>query len=373
MTSSSAETHQRPVVGVVGAGVMGTGIGQVVLEAGDEVVLHDVDRSALERAEAGIRDGLTRRALKLELDADSIDDWVDGRLTRLELTTELDELGTRSGIVIEAALEDLEVKQAIFRRLDAAAAQDALLASNTSALSIASLAMATSRPGRVLGLHFFNPAALMPLVEVVRPAATDSRAIAAAVAHVERWGKTPIVCGDTPGFVVNRVNRPYTIEALRILEAGLASVQEVDTAMREDGFPMGPFQLIDLAGVDVNLAAAQSIWEGLGRPERLRPSPIQEQLVAAGNLGRKTGLGFYHYDNGRTMGVNPAFDQMVGALAPGAIRSRILAAIDAEAAHAVDEGVATAEDIDRALKLGSGHPIGPFERRRTASSRQDAR
>jgi len=233
--------------------------------------------------------------------------------------------------------------------------------------------MSTSRPGRVLGLHFFNPAALMPLVEVVRAAATDSGAIAAAVAHVERWRKTPIVCGDTPGFVVNRVNRPYTIEALRILEAGLASVEEIDTAMREDRFPMGPFELIDLAGVDVNLAAARSIWERLGRPERLRPSPIQEQLVAANNLGRKTGLGFYHYANGRAVGVNPAFDHAAGGLAPDAVRSRILAAIDAEAARAVDEGVATAADIDRALKLGSGHPTGPFERQRTASSRHVAR
>ena len=171
------------------------------------------------------------------------------------------------------------------------------------------------------------------------------------------WGKTPVRCTDSPGFIVNRVNRPFTIEALRMLEAGEADVPTIDAAMRAAGFPMGPFELMDLIGIDVNLAAARGVYEGLGRPDRLRPSAIQEGLVAAGHLGRKTGEGFYRYDpSGQaTMAVGP--DRRAGAPLPeAAIAERIGAAIDAEARFAEAEGVATASDIELALRLGAGHP-----------------
>ena len=203
------------VIGVVGAGTMGAGIAQVALEAGHEVVLYDVDEQALETGVERVRVGLGRRAAKLELDADSIDDWVDGRLANLRTAVTLDAVAAAADIAIEAALEDLDLKRTIFGALDREAPPDALLATNTSALSVAAIAVATSRPEHVLGLHFFNPAPLMPLVEVVRGPQTDADSVKRAVALMERWGKTPVVAEDAPGFIVNRVNRPFTLEALR--------------------------------------------------------------------------------------------------------------------------------------------------------------
>jgi 3-hydroxybutyryl-CoA dehydrogenase len=364
MTSSSAEPHVPLVVGIVGAGTMGSGIAQVGLEAGDEILLHDVDEAAIARAADRIREGLTRRAAGLDLDPDTIDDWVDGRSIRLRSATTLDQLGGEADVVIEAALESLELKRTIFAALDTAAAATTILATNTSALSIAAIASATTRPQRVVGLHFFNPAPLMALVEVVAGPATDPAVVDASVALVERWGKIAVRSADRPGFIVNRVNRPFTIQALRMLEAGEATVEEIDEALRASGFPMGPFELMDLAGIDVNLAAARGIWEGLGRPDRLAPSPIQRRLVEEERLGRKAGQGFYRYENARRRAVSDEFAAAPSATSPEAIRDRILAAIGSEAHRALDEGVASASDIDTALRLGAGHPQGPFERER---------
>jgi 3-hydroxybutyryl-CoA dehydrogenase len=351
-----------PIVGVVGAGIMGSGIAQVILEAGDEVLIQDVDEAAIDRATERIRDGLARRAATLQLDPDAIDDWVDGRISRLRAATTLDQVGEEADVVIESALESLDLKQTIFRTLDTAAAPTTMLATNTSALPIAEIAAVTAWPARVLGLHFFNPAPLMALVEVVAGALTAADVADAATSLVERWGKTPVRSADAPGFIVNRVNRPFTIEALRLLEAGEASVEQIDEAIREAGFPMGPFELMDLAGLDVNLAAALGVWDGLGRPDRLRPSPIQEQLVADERLGRKTSEGFYRYEDGRRVGVSNAFVAAWSSASPDAIRERILAAIASEARRALDEGVASSADIDTALRLGANHPQGPFER-----------
>ena len=353
---------ERLVVGVVGAGTMGAGIAQLALENGHEVVLHDVDDAAIERGRARIREGLARRAARLELDADSIDEWVAGRLTSLRDAHSLDAVGAEAEVVIEAALEDLELKRTIFRALDAATGPDVMLATNTSALSVGSIATATTRPERVLGLHFFNPAPVMALVEVVRGASTDPSVIERGATLMTAWGKTPVQCADSPGFIVNRVNRPFTVEALRMLEAGIASVEAIDAALREAGFPLGPFELMDLAGVDINLAASAGIWEGLGRPDRLRPSALPERLVGEGRLGRKSGSGFYSYAGDRRGPVAPEFAGRATSVRPAEIRSRILAAIDAEARFALDEGVATEHDIDLAMRLGAGHPSGPFER-----------
>jgi 3-hydroxybutyryl-CoA dehydrogenase len=186
--------------------------------------------------------------------------------------------------------------------------------------------------------------------------------IARVTALVESWGRTAVRSTDRPGFIVNRVNRPFTIEALRIVEEGAASVEQVDDAIRSGGFPLGPFELMDLTGIDVTTAAATAIWEGLGRPERLRPSPIQAELVEAEQLGRKTGSGFYRYGDEGLHEVAERFRRPPTDLAPDAIRDRILGAIDREARLAVDEGVASRDDVDRALRLGAGHPEGPFER-----------
>jgi 3-hydroxybutyryl-CoA dehydrogenase len=351
------------LIGVVGAGTMGAGIAQVALENGHEVVIHDVDEEAIERGRARVREGLSRRAAKLELDAESIDGWVDGRLAGLREAETLAILGAEVDVAIEAAIEDLELKREIFRALDAAADADAILATNTSALSVGAIAEVTRFPRRVLGLHFFNPAPVMALVEVVLGPATDPAIADRAAALVESWGKKAVRCTDSPGFIVNRVNRPFTIEALRMLEAGEASVGTVDDAMRAAGYPMGPFELMDHIGLDVNLAAARGVWEGLGRPDRLRPSPVQERLVEAGRLGRKTGEGFYRFEEGRRGDVVQEFAALPAAsLGADQIAERIVAAVGQEAVLARDEGVATEADIDLALRLGAGHPAGPFAR-----------
>jgi 3-hydroxybutyryl-CoA dehydrogenase len=349
------------VLGIVGAGVMGAGIAQVALESGWEVVIHDVDPEAIERARERVRDGLARRAAKLDLDADTIDDWVDGRLEGMRHAHTLDGLTTEAALIVEAALEDLDLKQTIFRNLDAGAAPDAILATNTSALSISAIARAAaSHPERVIGLHFFNPVPLMALVEVVAGRDTAEAVVKRASEFVRSWGKTPVLSSDSPGFIVNRVNRPFTIEALRMLEEGAATVESIDAAMREAGFPMGPFEVMDLAGLDVNLAAARSIWEGLDQPERLRPSPIQEELVGEGRLGRKAGRGFYRYEDGRRGAVDGAFGEApVSAarqMSSSRIRERIERAVAAEARLVVEEGIADRDAIATALRLGTGYP-----------------
>jgi len=350
------------IVGIVGAGTMGAGIGQVALEAGCEVVFFDVDEAAVEAGRNRIRDGLARRASKLDLDEETTDEWVQSRLERVRDVPTVDGLADEADLVIESAMEDLALKRTIFRTLDEVAGPDVILATNTSALSVAEIAEETSRPDRVIGLHFFNPAPIMALVEVVAPPLADPEIVARAVATVTAWGKTPVVCADRPGFIVNRVNRPFTIEALRILESGAAGVTEIDEALRGGGFPMGPFELMDLTGIDITLAAATGIWEGLGRPDRLRPSPIQEALVAVGDLGRKTGQGFYRYQDGRRIGENEqlATSAPIERLSGPEIRDRILDAVANEARLAAAEGVAAPDVIDLALRLGAGHPHGPL-------------
>jgi 3-hydroxybutyryl-CoA dehydrogenase len=360
-------------VGVVGAGTMGAGIAQLAIEAGHDVFVHDVDAAAIERGRRRIRAGLERRAVRLDLDAESAEAWIDGRLERVhDAPTLADLTAADAELIVEAALEDLEAKRAIFGALDELVPAATILATNTSALSVAAIGAATRRPGRVLGLHFFNPAPVMPLVEVVVASGTDPDVADRAAAIATAWGKVAVRCTDTPGFIVNRVNRPFTLEALAILEAGGATIETIDRALRADGFPMGPFELMDLVGIDVNLAAARGIFEAsvvAGDPvaDRFRPSPIQERLVAEGRLGRKTDRGFYAYDDaGRPTGPADGFDGPTGpsGLDDAAIARRITLAIVNEAYRAVDDGVASAADVDLAMRLGASHPIGPFERAR---------
>lgn len=335
---------------------MGAGIAQLALEAGHPVAVHDPQPDAMARAADRIRAGLARRAAKLDLDADAIDDWVEGRLARLRTAPSIEGAATGAALAIEAVTEDLGIKQAIFATLDRAVGLDTILATNTSALSVAAIAGATRTPERVLGLHFFNPAPVMALVEVVLTSWTAPAIADRAGAIVEGWGKTVVRCRDAPGFIVNRVNRPFTIEALRMLERGEATVAEIDRAVRGAGYPIGPFELMDLVGLDVNLAAATGVWEGLGRPERLRPSAIQAELVAEGRLGRKAGLGFYRYAEGASPVPAAPFDGATSTLSEAAIVVRIRDAIDRERDHAIADGVATGDDIDLALRLGAGHP-----------------
>ena len=351
------------MIGVVGAGTMGAGIAQLALAAGHEVILYDVDDAAIARAQARIGDGLDRLAAKGRLDAVS----VSGALDRLREAKELDALGGEADVVVEAALEEIGLKRDIFRALDSTANGPAVLATNTSALSVTAIAEgAVKHPERVVGLHFFNPAPLMALVEVVSGERSDASALDRAEAFARGLGKTTVRCRDAPGFIVNRVNRPFTLEALRMIESGEATIGVVDEAITAAGFPMGPFALMDLVGIDVNYAVARTLWEAFDQAARFQPSPIQEILIAADHLGRKSGEGFYRYgSDGKPIG--PADDFADAAPAPGAARpdeivDRITLAIVNEAYHALGEGIATASDIGLALKLGANHPWGPFER-----------
>ena len=360
-------SESRAIVGIVGAGTMGAGIAQLALEGGWTVTLTDAKPEAVAAARARIRDGLTRRAAKAEPNERARQAWIEERLGRLGEAPSAAAVAGDAHLVIEAALEDLDLKRAIFRELDTAAPPDTILATNTSALSVSRIAEGARRPERVLGLHFFNPAPLLPLVEVVAAERTAEDVVARAIAIVEGWDRTAIRSSDSPGFIVNRVNRPFTLEPLRLLRAGLASIQTIEAALEEAGFPMGPFRLMDLIGIDINLAAARGLFEGFARAPRFRPSPIQEELVAMRRLGRKTGEGFYRYD-GTGAPIEPAAgfagpprtQPGVPALHGPAIAERVVLAIVNEAYRALGDRVATADDIDRAMRLGASHPFGPF-------------
>ena len=282
----------RPIrtVGIVGLGTMGAGIAQVCIQAGVPVVGRELTPELAERARSGLAARLERSVEKGKLTGAERDE----ALSRLTLTTELAELAGCE-LVIEAALEDVHVKHGVFRELEVLVAADALLATNTSALSVTRLAAATARPERVVGLHFFNPAPVLPLVEVVRTELVSDDAYATALAFVERLGKTAVACRDTPGFVVNRILVPVLNDAVRVLDEGTAGAEDIDRAMvAGTGWPIGPLALIDLIGVDVQVHASEALWEAYREPRFAAPPRLQ-RMLDAGHLGRKSGRGFYPY------------------------------------------------------------------------------
>lgn len=284
------DPHGFHTVGVCGAGTMGAGIAQVCATAGFAVVLYDAFPEVLPRARARIEQDTERLVQRGRLDAAGR----DAALRRLRTTATLEDLAG-CDLVVEAAPEDLNLKKDLFRRL-AAVAPQAILATNTSSLSVAEIAAAAGTPQRVAGLHFFNPAPVMALVEVVRAPQTDPQVVDRLVAFARALGKTPIVARDSPGFVVNRVNRPFYSEGLRLVGEGLADCATVDRAAREaGGFRMGPFELMDLVGIDVGYAVSQSFHQAFFGEPRFRPHPLQREMVVSGLLGRKTGRGFYEY------------------------------------------------------------------------------
>jgi len=346
------------VVGIVGAGTMGSGIAQVCLAAGQQVRLHDLDPAAALAAQARVRDGLDRWVAKGRMSAEARDAAMD----RLELVDELGAAATQADLVIEAAAEDAVVKGRIFAALDAVAGPEVVLATNTSSLSVEACALATRRPERVIGLHFFNPAPLMELVEVVGATRTAAPTSELALDFVASLGKTAVYCSDAPGFIVNRVGRAFVIEAVRMLEAGEGSVARIDAALEAAGYPMGPFRLIDLIGLDVDLAIDRILFEAFDEAERFAPPGLQAGLVQARLLGRKSGRGFYAYsDDGSTAPALEAGGEG-SALSDVQIVERLELAIINEAYRAVEEGVASPPDVDIAMRLGAGHPHGPFER-----------
>jgi 3-hydroxybutyryl-CoA dehydrogenase len=350
-------------LGVVGAGTMGGGIAQVGAQQGMDVVVCDVSAELVESGLGRIRASLQRNVERGRFSQDEAN-AISGRI---QTTTDFGQMRD-ADCVIEAAFESIEVKRRVFQALDEHLKDGAVLASNTSSLSITEIGASTRRPEWVVGMHFFNPVPAMALVEVIRGRSTSPEAMDRATAIARELGKTPVRCEDTPGFIVNRIVRPFYNEALRILQEGLTTHDTIDELMRDQGFRMGPFQLMDLIGNDVNFAVTESIYEGLFQEPRFRPSYVQQRLVQSGNLGQKTGRGWYDYSAGVDAAVPvPArsgespFPGLRDSEDVAAIPARIVALIVNEAAFALMEGLATPADIDAAVKLGANYPRGPLE------------
>jgi 3-hydroxybutyryl-CoA dehydrogenase len=348
-----ADAGTKVVVGVVGAGAMGRGIAQVASTAGHRVILGDLDTLAVARARESIRGTLDRDVAKQRLDRASADEAFGRICSAGELSSGMEAFAP-CGLVIEAIVEQLEAKRALFGALEAAVSPDCLLATNTSSLSIAAIGAACARAERVVGVHFFNPAPVMPLVEIV-PAITTAPERARWVrALVDGWGKRTVVATDTPGFIVNRVARPFYGESLRMLEEGIADVATIDWAMREiGGFRMGPFELMDFIGNDVNYAVTSSVFESFFYDPRYRPALTQRRLVEAGLLGRKRERGYYDYRTGAPAPV-PREDRALGQ----EIVDRVLAMLVNEAVDAVHLRVASPADLELAMTKGVNYPRG---------------
>ncbi len=337
-------------IGIIGAGAMGTGIAQVAATAGHEVYLYDANSEALQRATNNLQNTLkmlTEKGKVTENEANTI-------FHRFHFIEKKLDLLKDCGLVIEAIVENLEAKKELFYELQEVVSKDAILATNTSSLSIAAIASACREPNRVIGIHFFNPAPLMKLVEIIPAVQTAENITQIARQLIESWGKTTVLAKDTPGFIVNRVARPFYGEALRIYEEGMADIATIDWAMKEiGGFKMGPFELMDFIGHDVNYTVTETVFREFFYDPRYKPSFSQKRLVEAGYLGRKSGRGFYNY-NENIIKTEPTKDQDLG----NKIVNRIIIMLINEAADAVFWNIATKEDIDLAMTMGVNYPKG---------------
>ena len=342
-------------IGIVGAGAMGGGIAQVAAAAGHRVVLGDVDPGAVTRALGVIRKGLARDVEKKRLDQTAM----DATLARIDDAGDLRTSYAAyagCGLVLEAVREDLTIKQALFSALEQVVRDDCILATNTSSLSVAALGGSVKRPERVVGIHFFNPAPVMPLVEIVPAITTDTSVAERARALIAAWGKVPVLTSDTPGFIVNRIARPFYGESLRMLEEGIADAATIDWAMREvGGFRMGPFELMDFIGNDINYAVTTSVFEAFFYDPRYKPALTQRRMVEAGLYGRKRGRGYFDYREGATKPA-PVEDSALGRR----IVDRVVTMLVNEAAEALHMRVASAADIEVAMTKGVNYPKGPL-------------
>lgn len=280
-------------VGIVGAGVMGLGIAQVCAMAGYKTLLFDLDAKAVEKAFGQIRKNLEKGIEKGKV----TEEQKEEALSNLKAIPELSQM--KADLIIEAVVEKLEVKHQLFQQLEESNGPDTILGSNTSSIPITRIGAKLKRPGQLVGIHFFNPAHIMKLVEVVAGAATNSQVLTTARAFAEKLGKTAIVAQDAPGFIVNRVARHFYVESLLLAEEGVADVETTDRLLEASGFKMGPFRLMDLIGVETNFSVTTSMYEAFWQASKFRPSRIQQQKVDAGFWGRKSGKGFYNYEQGK--------------------------------------------------------------------------
>jgi 3-hydroxybutyryl-CoA dehydrogenase len=347
------EHPNKLVVGVIGAGAMGSGIAQVASAAGHQVIIGDTSAAAVSKARARIAKSVAREFELGRLDPTAADALLRRITDAGELSEELIAF-VKCGLVIEAIVEDLQVKRQLFAGLETIVRPDCILATNTSSLSVAAIGAGCANPGRVVGMHFFNPAPVMPLVEIV-PAITTSPSVAIdATELIQSWNKTTVLASDTPGFIVNRIARPFYGESLRQLEEQVADAATIDWAMRElGGFKMGPFELMDFIGNDVNYAVTTSVFEAFYHDSRYRPALTQRRLVEAGLYGRKSGRGYYDYRDGAQK-PEPTRDADLGR----AIVDRTLAMLVNSAVDAVHMHVASPIDIETAMMKGTNYPKG---------------
>jgi 3-hydroxybutyryl-CoA dehydrogenase len=338
-----------PKLSVVGAGTMGTGIAQVAATAGWDVVICDTNEAILEKSSSSLVKVMNRLVEKEKIDQKT----ADGILGRIDFTQD-HAYFENSDLVIEAIVENLEIKKKVFAGIEKIVREDTIIASNTSSLSLASIGASLENPSRFVGIHFFNPAPLMPLVEIIPAVQTSEETTTQAKEWVDSWKKLTVLAKDTPGFIVNRVARPFYGESLRINEEGIADFATIDWAMKElGGFRMGPFELMDFIGNDINYTVTETVFQSFFYDPRFKPSFTQKRMSEAGFLGRKTGRGYYDYAEG-AIKPEPIKDEKLGK----EILDRVLVMLINEAADALFLNIASREDIDLAMTKGVNYPKG---------------
>ena len=335
-------------IGVIGAGTMGSGIAQVAAQAGHDVLLYDADPAMTQKAKSGHAGVFNRLVEKGKLSKNEADKVV-AAIRYIDSPGEFE----GCGLVMEAVVENLDIKQKIFNDIEKIVGRHCVLGTNTSSLSVTSIASVCNDPSRLVGIHFFNPAPLMPLVEIIGGVASRNEVLAEMKALIASWGKTPVMAKDTPGFIVNRIARPYYGEAIRIAEEGLADFATIDWAMKQHGFRMGPFELMDLIGNDINYTVTETVWTQMFYDPRYKPSLTQRRLFEARRFGKKSGQGYYNYLEGAVL-PSPKQDDGLG----NKIFFRILSMLINEAVDALHYRIASREDIDLAMTKGVNYPKG---------------